>query len=238
MRPPPSRITSDWRMRSSRRAVPSYFFKRDENDDLANRIQEVLDVVRKDLPVAQDIHAPPTDRWSIGLEFQGPLVDELLSHKTSPDGHIYVSGTGDQALDDLNQQVNLMMMDVRPRPESHAVFAYACIDPLANADRVVDAYDKIPAVKSAGRNGFLGDSPAIEMRERDQTWYVVVREAGGDCLVGCTEEAFHFLRVTDGVVETVAESTAASEPLFVHLVDLARWDNDWPWPSPSPTPVP
>lgn len=128
-------------------------------------------------------------------------------------------------------------MELHLYRDSHSAFASLCLSPLANVDRVAAEFEKLPAVRSAGPPSLVGDIGAIDLRKRDDTWFVVARVASGDCPSGCTEETLHFLTVSNASATIVSESEAARDPMFVDLVHLVR-GNDYEWPSPSPSPVP
>jgi hypothetical protein len=117
-------------------------------------------------------------------------------------------------------------------PGTEGALVDLCLDDTVNVPEAAEEYEQLEDVKSAGPSGLIGDSAALDMRKRDGAWFVVVREAGGDCPAGCTEETLHFLRVDDGGVQTIAEAEAANDPLFEKLVGLTRSGS--PWASPSP----
>jgi hypothetical protein len=213
-------------------------FSPDEWESTLSKVENALEQVRTALPAARNIHVPNNEPMIIGLHLQGPYAEQLLMEGTGDQGTSIVSGTGDTALDGLNQQLGVAAMTVFWSKYYQLVVAEPCLNPLVNFRSAVKAYGNLSTVSEAELvfPVHLGDGPALDMRERDGSWYVVVREASGDCPSGCIGETLSFFRVRGSTLERIAETEALADPLFTALVARVRHRNG-PWP-PLTTPVP
>ncbi len=70
----------------------------------------------------------------------------------------------------------------------------------------------------------MGDRPNLQAMKNDGRWYVVFRDAWGDCPAGCTGQQLYYFTVSGEQVTRVAASEAASDSTFVELVKRARGD--------------
>jgi hypothetical protein len=199
-------------------------FEREERDKLAAEVHDVLGRVRESLPAAQTINAPRSPRWQISLDFTPEATMRILDPRQlrfpQLEGTL-VKTLGAGVVDALSERLGVKAMRVRTY-DNLSMTVELCLDDTVNAPAAAREYGALEDVASARPPGLGGDLPALDMRKRDGFWYVVVREASGDCPAGCINETLHYLRVSDSSVGTIDPAEVEHDPLFNSLLGRVR----------------
>ncbi len=184
-------------------------------DRLAREIGQVLDQVRTAYPPAWEV-SPRMD-FRPGILLVG-LTPALLSAAV-PAGRKEGQPTGHVEFDDLNARLGLSDM----RVFLHVGAALLEFSKYVNLEAAARAYLEIPGVRFAHPDALLGDSADIEVVRVQETWYVIVRKAWGDCPSGCLHEELFFFIVENDVVRRVEAPEAMQEPAFAKLAAIRDW---------------
>jgi hypothetical protein len=94
-----------------------------------------------------------------------------------------------------------------------------CVGSTVNIERAAAAYELIAGVLYASPNFMAGDAPDIAAEKVGETWYVVFREASGDCPAGCISQSLYYFRVNPSDVREVAEADALTDPILRRLAE-------------------
>ncbi len=182
---------------------------------LAREIGQVLDQVRTAYPPAWEV-SPRMD-FRPGILLVG-LTPALLS-AAIPAGHNEGQPTGHVEFDDLNTRLGLSDM----RVFLHVGAALLEFSKYVNLEAAARAYLEIPGVRFAHPDAQLGDGPDIEVVRIQETWYVIVRKAWGDCPSGCLHEELFFFIVENDGARRVEAAEAMLEPAFAKLAAIRDW---------------
>jgi hypothetical protein len=85
-------------------------------------------------------------------------------------------------------------------------------DDMVNPRYMASRYLGIPGVVEAYRDGLLGDWPNVYPLQRDAGRTYLFRDAGGDCLLGCTTYGYWYFRAYRGSPEFVGHWVPRAEP--------------------------
>lgn len=184
-------------------------------DRLAREIGQVLDQVRTAYPPAWEV-SPRVD-FRPGILLVG-LTPALLSAAV-PAGRNEGQPTGHVEFDDLNTRLGLSDM----RIFLHVGAALLEFSKYVHLEAAARAYLEIPGVRFAHPDAQLGDGPDIEVVRVQETWYVIVRKAWGDCPSGCLHEELFFFIVENDVARRVEAAEAMQEPAFAKLAAIRDW---------------
>lgn len=184
-------------------------------DRLAREIGQVLDQVRTAYPPTWEVS--PRRDFRPGRLLVG-LTPALLSAAGSA-GRNEGQPTGHVEFDDLNTRLGLSDM----RVFLHVGIALLEFSKYVNLEAAARAYLEIPGVRFANPDAQLGDSPDIEVVRVQETWYVIVRKAWGDCPSGCLHEELFFFIVENDVARRVEAPEAMQEPAFAMLAAIRNW---------------
>ena len=184
-------------------------------DRLAREIGQVLDQVRTAYPPAWEV-SPRMD-FRPGILLVG-LTPALLSAAV-PAGRNEGQPTGHVEFDDLNTRLGLSDM----RVFLHVGAALLEFSKYVNLEAAARAYLEIPGVQFAHPDAQLGDGPDIEVVRIQETWYVIVRKAWGDCPSGCLHEELFFFIVENDVVRRMEAPEAMQESAFAKLAAIRDW---------------
>lgn len=184
-------------------------------DRLAREIGQVLDQVRTAYPPAWEV-SPRMD-FRPGILLVG-LTPALLSAAV-PAGRNEGQPTGLVEFDDLNTRLGLSDM----RVFLHVGAALLEFSKYVNLEAAARAYLEIPGVRFAHPDAQLGDGPDIEVVRVQETWYVIVRKAWGDCPSGCLHEELFFFTVENDGARRVEAAEAMQEPAFAKLAAIRDW---------------
>lgn len=126
--------------------------------------------------------------------------------------------TGIVALDEANGRLGLRGVRVL----SGHTFALE-FDRTINVARAAAVYEALEGVEWAERDGVAGDGPNVEMGQHRGAWYVVFREAWGDCPAGCIDQRLWFVTVRGERVRLVPQARAVEMDGFPPLLQAAGW---------------
>ena len=94
-----------------------------------------------------------------------------------------------------------------------------------DVERAALSYAGLEGITHVEPNFALGDGSDIEAAWVDGAWYLMFREAWGDCPSGCLYSALHYFIEREGEVERVARERAANIATFARLVGDRRWNH-------------
>lgn len=209
------------------RSSSSLFLDRDERDALSEELEGVLARIRDAYPAVA--HIRPWESYVAGRVTVTPeptLRDAIQA--LIPDERGLVSFvTGFTTFDDLNARLGLRGIHRLKLTSINTLVLSLCFDDHLNVPAAATAYRDLEGVLSAKPSLLLGDGPDIEAMRSGETWYVVFRDAWGDCPSGCTEGELFFFTVLGDEVTEVDESAARAEPIFLELLDRLRVGLGW-----------
>lgn len=184
--------------------------------ELSGELERVLSLIRGSHPAVMDVHA--RDPYAPGRLVVGltPTLRATVEFILGDQEGSVVLETGSEAFDTLNRQLGLRGVELHSRPR-HAIL---CFDDHLNAPIAAGAYSALEEVRYADPDYIVGDGPDVDALRDGNTWYVVFRDAWGDCPAGCIHEKLFFFTVTDDEVVKVEPSEALVDPRFQELI---RW---------------
>jgi hypothetical protein len=186
-------------------------------------LDDVLRVIRNafafpDLPGAKALFEYAPGDISIGLD---PTVAERLhpaiwnSFEQWPPMSL-----GDQGLDELAEELGYKALNAL-KFDFGAEIAYSlslCLDELINPPAAAKEFDEIPIVTYGEPNSRGGDGPDTAIERHGSDWYVVIRDASGDCPAGCITSNLYSFIVGDSGVRRI-EQGALDDPLLKRLAE-------------------
>lgn len=205
-------------------------FDEAERSALADEIREIVDQIRELEPRLESIGPPPHSPY-ISMPLRGDAAEVFLDRAHTTSAKFSASRTGQIDIDALSQTLGARAFLINVHLPTQSVDVRICQSSLVNTPVAVAAYEDLESTEFAEADVFGGDSSAFNMRQFDDRWYVVFREGGGDCLVGCTTEDLWFFIVDGDELDEVGEEEAARDQHFAEVVALARWarpDAEWP----------
>lgn len=188
-------------------------------DQLIQEIGQVLAQIRCAYPEIKDVSARPQPRvLDLGLESD---LMEALSGLPNEDNGLVLAQTGHAEFDALNAALGLAGERVRYLD----LFGSLLLEPgeLVNLEAARRAYEEIPGVRYASIDRLIGDSPDIAVSQLQGTWYVIVRNAWGDCPSGCINREYHYFTVSNGVVSRVDGSQERNQFVIAFPENAPRW---------------
>ncbi|MDO8614906.1 MAG: hypothetical protein Q7T33_04100 [Dehalococcoidia bacterium] len=211
----------------------------DQFADLSGEIDGVLGQIRAAFPeLPQVLARPPYVPSHIGLGLDNTFADTL--DPAIWDAHSWPPiSFGREDMDLLNERLGLRGL-IFPHRYEEGASVYLCLDSLVNIPAAIHAYKDILVVRYAGPDSLVGDSTDIAIRQEVDAWYVVFRDAWGDCPAGCIEQRLHYF-IADGVPRQVPEADALRDPILRELAETwgaQRLPSALPSPVPSPSPAP
>ncbi|MDE2912728.1 MAG: hypothetical protein OXL68_07370 [Paracoccaceae bacterium] len=189
-------------------------------DQLGREIALVLRLIRHRYPAMAEITVREPPQGLI-VAIEGELFDDISERWTELDAGI-APPTGNAAFDDLNATLDARMVDVWPY--SKAVLLE--FPERTNLTTVRQAYAAIPGVAGAEFDERLIDGPDIAAFEKDETWFVAMRNAWGDCPSGCIHVEMDFFTVKDGHVERLDKTLAERSPAF-RMLEVMTMIGGW-----------
>jgi hypothetical protein len=126
-------------------------------------------------------------------------------------GRVVTLRTGALELDALNAELGL-----RGAKLLELLGVIFCFGPALNVAAAAAAYSKLDGISYAEPDARLGDGPDLEAVRVNGEWYLVFRNAWGDCPAGCINEQLSFFVIAGGSVRQ-ADSEAA--PFGLLLAD-------------------
>ena len=188
----------------------------DEWRSLADEIDGVLARVfasSGDVPSVSVRETYIQGRVSIGLE---PGLGEALNPLIWGADHWPPISFGDEPIDSLNAKVGLAAI-LSPRDYTSVYSMTLCLDPLVNVRATSRTYAGLAGLKYASGSALIGDSSDIAVKPANESWYVVLRDAFGDCPAGCTGQDLFYFTVTDAEVIQLCEEQAWQNPTLLEL---------------------
>lgn len=187
---------------------------------LTSELEHILGLIRDAYPATASIHA--RDIYMPGqiiVNLETPLKEAIENViAVQPDGAGLV--TGQAAFDAINAQLG----GVRALRLSHYFQSTGslvlCLDQRVNVVPASLVYRELDGIRYAEPNWAGGDGPDIGALRDGDTWYVVFRDAWGDCPAGCTGEELMYFTVTGNAIVPLEVTQAAADPNFA---SLARW---------------
>ena len=164
-------------------------------DQLQREIADALGLVRAAYPEVAGIHARERYRPSmliLGLE--PPLLRQVQG-MFDPAGAVVTLRAGDPELDALNARLGLR--GARSMGSLGVIF---CFGPEINVVAAAAAFSRLNGVSFAEPDSRLGDGPDLEAARVNGDWFLVLRNAWGDCPSGCINEQFSFFVIAGGSV--------------------------------------
>ena len=164
-------------------------------DELERELADALKLVRAAHPDVAGIHARERYRPAmliLGLE---PPLQRQAQGMFDNAGGVVPLRTGDRELDALNAELGL-----RGAKSLGPLGVIFCFGPELNVVAAAAAYSRLDGVSYAEPETRLGDGPDLEAVPVNGDWYLVFRNAWGDCPAGCINEQFFSFVITDGQV--------------------------------------
>ena len=185
---------------------------------LSGELERILQLIHDTYPATESIHAHYSHfPGQVVLGVESPLREAIQNAVASqPDAVGLV--TGQATFDALNARLG-GVRGVRLSPY-FSDYLLLCLDELVNADAATAAYSQVEGVQYAHLNGVGGDGPDIDALQNGDTWYVVFRDAWGDCPAGCMHSELMYFTVTGNEVVSVDAAQAATEPTLASLAEL------------------
>ena len=186
-------------------------------DELQREIADALRLVRAAYPEVAGVHAREQYRASmliLGLE--APLLQRAQSMFDAA-GRVVTLRTGDRELDTLN--VRLGLRGAKLLEPLGVVF---CFGPELNVVAAAAAYSRLDGVSYAEPDAHVRDGPDIAVARVNGDWYLVFRNAWGDCPAGCINQQFYSLVVSGGQVRR-AEQADYGATRFRRLMRAREW---------------
>lgn len=195
-------------------ADDSIAISRRDRDALAVEIDGVLGQIRAIRPEFVDIGARSHTSSLVSVNLEPDLMDRVVALWNEGEGSgPFITGSPD--FDLINAVLGLC--DVYPLRSIDWVFLY--LDSTVDDMSAATLYESAPGVLDAHGGNLKTDNPVVEAVKDGDTWYVIFRDAWGDCLSGCIYEELFFYTVTDGSITEVDRSDAFANPGFQQLIE-------------------
>ena len=186
---------------------------------LAEELARVLRAVRAAHPQMEAVTArSPWEPGALIVHLEPTLFEEVSSALAAP-GATAPLCTAHASFDALN--VSLGVGAVESFPFMDAIVMR--FDPYRDMTLAALAYQSLDGVRGAEPNFHLGDGPDIGARWVDGTWYLVFREASGDCPSGCIGSELHFFTERDAVVERLDFDRSERLAPFARILLERQW---------------
>ena len=127
--------------------------------------------------------------------------------------------TGHAAFDALNRSLGARGVVANSRLKT----IYIYLDPRTDVLFAALEYNKTAGVDSARPSYPRGDGSGIQALWSHGQWYVVFREAWGDCPSGCIYSELHYFVVHRDDALRVHHRDAVAIPEFVEILAALRW---------------
>ena len=182
-----------------------------QRDDLAEKIDQMLRLIRQDHPEVSRVHARESyapARLLLQLE---PSLIEVINDWLSAQGKTGTLVTGNEKFDTLNSKLGLQGIETFDSIGAVIV----CFREGLNVPAAIEAYSMLEGILYAEPDAFLLDGPDIDALKVDEEWYFVFRDAWGDCPSGCIRREFYFFIVKeDGEVRRIDSATSPFRKLM------------------------
>ncbi|MXY34770.1 MAG: hypothetical protein F4Y60_11925 [Boseongicola sp. SB0664_bin_43] len=186
-------------------------------DEIAREIDQVLARIRNRYPETTGVAARP--RYSpatLLLTVDGDLLDAIAQRW---DGASEFRLTGVADFDELNAKLGLHSLQSMPLIAS----AIMHFSERANMHAARQAYLAVEGVVGAELDAHSGDGPDIAAAKVSGRWFVMMRDAWGDCTSGCLHSKTSFFVVSHKHVEIVDRERAEGMVEFRRAVPPGDW---------------
>lgn len=180
---------------------------------LAGEIDGVLTMIRQGSHNLEDIHARSHTTSLVHVEPDADLMAKIVELVDSEGSRPFI--TGDPDFDLLNARLGLC--GVHPLRAIGWSFLY--LDSAVNGVIAAELYEATEGILDAYSSELKSDNSFVEAVKQHDTWYVMFRDAWGDCPSGCTDEELFFYSVSNGSVTEVTRSDAFTKPGFQQLIE-------------------
>ncbi len=188
--------------------------------ELISEIERVLTLIRSDQPAVAHISARETyEPGRLMASLTPGLRDVVVSILSDREGPV-VFETGYEAFDKLNHRLGLRGVGLGRH------YMVLCFDEYVNVPAAGEAYTALEEIRWTGPNFIIGDGPHVVALRDGGVWYVVFRDASGDCPAGCIDTKLWFFTVAGDAVTEVERSQALSDAHFQELAALARYGKE------------
>ena len=189
-------------------------------DELAGEIDQVLMRIRSLHPRTSELAARVRYRpATLILTVEGDLLDAIARPW---DGSGEVPLTGVPEFDELNARLGLHAFE--PMPLFASVIMH--LSERANLHAARQAYLAVDGVVGVELDAYLGDGPDIAVTRQSGRWFVMIRNAWGDCPSGCLHSETSFFVVNRDHVERLDRERAEDMAEFRKAVppgELPNW---------------
>ena len=215
--PPPAGERSDAAILADRimsRTSSRLLFDGSFHDELAREAEDMLRMVRAAHPGVAGIHARELyrpDTLILGLE---PPMLQRVQGMFDASGRMVTLRTGAPELDSLNAELRLR--GAKLLGPAAVIF---CFGPALNSPAAAAVYAGLDGISYAEPDTHAGDGPDLDAARVDGDWYLIFRNAWGDCPSGCINEQLSFFVVSGG---TVRPAASEAEP-FRRLMAERGW---------------
>lgn len=200
------------------RTTRDLLLPRGQRITMGQELDGVLALVRAAEPAVADVH--PVPQYALGKVsvYTGTELSERLVEILAGEPEKVSFVTGYANFDAMNVRLRLVGFDatVPSFPELN-IGLTLCFPYHLNVPPAVRAFRALIEIEAAYAGVGPGDSPDIDALKDGDTWYVVVRDASGDCPAGCTEETLYYFTVTGEAVTQIEEAEALEDARFVEL---------------------
>lgn len=190
--------------------------------DTAHRreLDSVLARIRTAWPDMAAVTARPL--WEPGtliLELE-PALGGAVAEALGRPGARAPFCTGHAGFDALNRKVGLRAVTAFPQLP-HLVRIH--FDPDGDVPGIGARYAALDGVVTATPDTAVGDGPGIQALRADGAWFLVFRDAWGDCPSGCLSAELHFFVADGRRIARVDDRDAVGMDAFSDILAARGW---------------
>ena len=183
-------------------------------------VHSVLERIRTAWPDMTAITARPL--WEPGtliLEL-GPVLGGATAEALAGPGVRTSFCTGHVEFDALNRSVGLRAVTAFPHlPDLYRVH----FDPNRDVPDIAAQYTSLGGVVAAMPDVLLGDGPGIQALRSERAWFLVFRDAWGDCPSGCMFSKLHFYVADERRIARIDRGEAVRMEEFSAILTARGW---------------
>jgi hypothetical protein len=180
----------------------------------------ILESIRTAWPDMAAVTARPL--WEPGtliLEL-GPALGGAIAEALPGPGVRVPFCTGHVKFDALNRRVGLR--SITPFPHLPNLYRTQ-FDPARDVPGIAAQYTSIEGVVAAMPDARLGDGPGIQALRSERAWFLVFRDAWGDCPSGCMFSKLHFYVSDERRIARIDCSDAVRMEEFSAILAARGW---------------
>ncbi len=183
-------------------------------------VRSVLERIRTAWPEMTAVTARPL--WEPGtliLEL-APVLGGATAEALAGPGVQAPFCTGHVEFDALNRSVGLRAVTAFPHlPDLYRVH----FDPNRDISDIAAQYAALEGVVAAMPDVLLGDGPGIQALRSDNAWFLVFRDAWGDCPSGCMFSKLHFYIADERRIARIDRGDAVRMEEFSAILAARGW---------------